>query len=284
MKHGQPLAFTHRQPEYYGRALVLAASIGVHAALLVFLLATFATLGRQHGRGVPGASGAQGLPAMQLIAIAEDVAPIMPPKPLPKPSHVALPDNALPEDALPDDLLPRPPEFEINTPPAPNASATTASAPNVSGTGTPQAPGAGAPAPLYDDPYAGATVRGFNTLALQELPKALPTQLPAQLSAPKADTALHTGTPSKPVQLVLNQAAWQAFVTDFKKRATARFTLSLLVQVGAQGTVLQCQGVGGTAPPEVQALACSELIAKPLFDFEGAPTRIWQLLPEIVAI
>jgi hypothetical protein len=114
----------------------------------------------------------------------------------------------------------------------------------------------------YDDPYAGAAINDYQG---------------ARASAPQLPPA----PPLPPPQLDLKR--WKSITSALKRSASRAHSLDVLVQIDTQGSVIDCQIIGGDTPPELQQRSCAMLKGTTLFAFEKPPSETqWHTMPEIV--
>jgi hypothetical protein len=108
-----------------------------------------------------------------------------------------------------------------------------------------------------DDPNAGAAMRVYR------------------------DIAINTVSPISPPKL--NEILWQSVIAALKKSKPLAHGLSLRVLIDTQGNIIDCQVIGGDAPPSLHTKACALLRGKTLFSFETpSPESQWHSLPEII--
>lgn len=116
---------------------------------------------------------------------------------------------------------------------------------------------------VYDDPYAGAAVSEPGWLSGAN---ANPAPLPAAIVQPQLDVAL-----------------WQSIIRELARAHGSAHNLALLVQIDSRGIIIDCQSIGGDAPPALLEKARARLIGKPLFTIVQTTTDSqWLALPEIV--
>jgi hypothetical protein len=182
-------------------------------------------------------------------------------------SYLSMPATTTPQTATPKSIIVIEPPLELPPPPPLDLNLAVILEPAEVAPQPAQASAANAPATTvsssgYDDPYAGAAVDDYS-------------------GAANAAPLLPPGPPAAPPQLDVKR--WQGVIAALKRNKPQAHNLALLAQIDPQGRILDCQVIGGDAPPAVQQSACALLRGKILFGFDALPTESqWRALPEII--
>jgi hypothetical protein len=183
-------------------------------------------------------------------------------------SYLSMPATTTPQTPKPKSIivieppleLPPPPPLDLNLAVIPEPAEV---APQPAQTSAANAPATTSSSSGYDDPYAGAAVDDYRGAAANAAP------------------LLQPSPPTVPPKL--DEKRWQSVIAALKRSKPQAHSLALLAQIDPQGRILDCQVIGGDAPPALQQSACALLRGKILFGFDATPTESqWRTLPEII--